>query len=90
MNTRQKQLALLMLHLKYQNTIQCEKEHNCFISAALQVHYQLFITFASSLHSQAFQDETRRIKADTAALLQRARSVVPRASSVAPLDPIFS
>lgn len=39
---------------------------------------------------QAFEDERRRIRADTTSLLQRARSVVPRASSVAPLDTIYS
>ncbi|CAH2265190.1 jg16845 [Pararge aegeria aegeria] len=40
--------------------------------------------------TKAFEDETRRIRADTASLLHRARSVVPRAKSVAPLDTIYS
>lgn len=39
---------------------------------------------------QAFEDETRRIRADTASLLHRARSVVPRAKAIAPLDTIYS
>lgn len=42
------------------------------------------------LNLQYFEDETRRIRADTASLLQRARSVVPRSKSVAPLDTIYS
>ncbi|CAG9120328.1 unnamed protein product [Plutella xylostella] len=37
-----------------------------------------------------FQDESRRIRADTASLLTRARAMVPRGSSVSPLDTIYN
>lgn len=46
--------------------------------------------FFRSESTKAFEDETSRIRADTAALLTRARSVVPRAKTVAPLDTIYS
>nr|BAM19002.1 fau protein [Papilio polytes] len=46
--------------------------------------------FYRSESTKLFEDETRRIRADTAALLHRARSVVPRAKSLAPLDTIYS
>ncbi|CAG4931001.1 unnamed protein product [Parnassius apollo] len=46
--------------------------------------------FFRSETTRLFEDETRRIRADSASLMQRARSVVPRAKSVAPLDTIHS
>ncbi|CAK1549525.1 unnamed protein product [Leptosia nina] len=46
--------------------------------------------FYRSESTKAFEDETRRIRADTASLLHRARSVVPRAKTVAPLETIYS
>lgn len=48
------------------------------------------MSYYISANFQAFEDETRRIRADSAALIQRARSVVPRAKSVLPLDTIYS
>ncbi|GBP51048.1 hypothetical protein EVAR_87625_1 [Eumeta japonica] len=54
------------------------------------ITYSATEEFLRSDVSKTFEDESRRIRADTAALLQRARSVVPRAASMAPLETVYS
>ncbi|XP_063367249.1 uncharacterized protein LOC134655719 [Cydia amplana] len=46
--------------------------------------------FYNAETTKYFEDEKRRIRADTESLLARARSVVPRAKSLAPLETLHS